>query len=94
MKVAIVQHTPVFLNLNASVAKAVALIAEAGSQGSGGARTGGRIGDAPVPAVGGECRDPGRRRVGIAEAGGRSCVRHLAMDTKGHVSDVPVQDGR
>jgi len=34
MKVAIVQHPPVFLNLNASVTKAVDLIAEAGSQGA------------------------------------------------------------
>jgi len=34
MKVAIVQHPPVFLNLNASVPKAVDLIAEAGSQGA------------------------------------------------------------
>ena len=35
MKVAVVQHPPVYLNLNASVAKAVDLIADAGSQGAG-----------------------------------------------------------
>ena len=34
MKVSVVQHPPVYLNLNASVTKAVDLIAEAGSQGA------------------------------------------------------------
>ncbi len=86
MRAAIVQHPPAYLNSNVSVAKAVDLIADARRIRQG---------------------HPYRRQCVIAPDTGYAAgiltaeldlalvtEGYLAMNAKGHVSDVPVQDRR